>query len=85
MIRLVFLGKLADLAGKAEHRIAATDRLDWADIVEWLDGHFPDTLRAEALGPKTRIAVNGALVANPKGLDFGAGDEIAFLPPVSGG
>jgi len=85
MIRLVFLGKLADLAGKSDDRIAATGRLGWADVAGWLEGHFSAPLVAEALGPRTRIAVNGALVADPQALDFGTGDEIAFLPPVSGG
>jgi molybdopterin synthase sulfur carrier subunit len=85
MIRLVFLGKLADLAGKTDEQIAATSRLCWSDVVGWLEGHYSKALVAEALGRKTRVAVNGALVADPQTLDFDAGDEIAFLPPVSGG
>jgi molybdopterin synthase sulfur carrier subunit len=31
------------------------------------------------------VAVNGALLADKAALAAGAGDEIALLPPVSGG
>jgi molybdopterin converting factor small subunit len=32
-----------------------------------------------------RLALNGVLVADGAGLVLAAGDELAFLPPVSGG
>jgi sulfur-carrier protein len=79
VVTVVFLGKLADLAGAASLSLAAP--LDWAA----LKAALPPIL-AEALDdPRNRVAVNGALLADKAGLQAGAGDEIALLPPVSGG
>ncbi len=79
MITVVFLGKLADLAGAPSLRLAAP--LDWAG----LKAALPPAL-AEALGdPRNRVALNGALLADKTALVANAGDEIALLPPVSGG
>ena len=37
------------------------------------------------LGERIRIAHNGELIAERGGIVLGDGDELAFLPPVSGG
>jgi molybdopterin synthase sulfur carrier subunit len=79
VITVVFLGKLADLAGAPSLQLAGP--LDWAGLTAAL----PPAL-TEALGdPKNRVALNGALLADKAALQAGAGDEIALLPPVSGG
>jgi molybdopterin synthase sulfur carrier subunit len=51
-VRLVFLGRLADLAGASD---------------------------------KVRVAINGAVLADKTTLAAEDGDEVALLPPVSGG
>lgn len=79
MITVVFLGKLADLAGAPSLRLAGP--LDWAG----LKGVLPEALAAILDDPRNRVAVNGALLANKAALDARGGDEIALLPPVSGG
>ncbi|MCX7676524.1 MAG: MoaD/ThiS family protein [Alteraurantiacibacter sp.] len=38
-----------------------------------------------AQSERTRIAVNGALLADKAVLSAAEGDEVALLPPVSGG
>jgi len=80
MARLLFLGRFEDVAG-ADHLdlpLAASTPL--ADLLAMLD-----PVLAEALsGPRLRLALNGALVS-PEGLVVADGDELAFLPPVSGG
>lgn len=78
-VRLVFLGKLADLAGVAERELAGP--LDWQGLLNELQG----PLRDAVLQDRTRIAVNGALLADKAALSAEAGDEVALLPPVSGG
>ncbi len=79
MVTVVFLGKLADLAGAPSLGLAAP--LDWAGLTAAL----PPAL-AEAIGdPRNRVALNGALLADKAGLQAGEGDEVALLPPVSGG
>jgi molybdopterin synthase sulfur carrier subunit len=83
MATVVLLGKLADIAGAPTLAVPLplTLPLDW----EGLKAALPPAL-AEALDdPRVRIAVNGALLPNKTKLQAGAGDEIALLPPVSGG
>lgn len=77
-VTLVFLGRLADVAGGAERAVAA------GPLAAILSGLEPDL--ATAVGePRIRMACNGALLADPAGLVLNDGDELAFLPPVSGG
>ena len=79
MISVVLLGKLADLGGAPSLQCAAP--LDWAGLLAAL----PDALAAAAQDPRNRVALNGALLADKADLKAGEGDEIALLPPVSGG
>lgn len=79
MVTIVFLGKLADLAGAPSLQLAAP--LDWAG----LKAALPSALAEVVDDPRNRVALNGALLADKAGLQAGAGDEIALLPPVSGG
>ncbi|BBC72280.1 molybdopterin synthase sulfur carrier subunit [Altererythrobacter sp. B11] len=78
-VKLVFLGKLADLAGAPEKDVPAP--LDWAG----LQAALPAALGEAAAGEKVRLAVNGLLLADKSALAAGEGDEVALLPPVSGG
>ncbi|HZU64705.1 MAG TPA: MoaD/ThiS family protein [Novosphingobium sp.] len=75
--RLVFLGRLADLAGVGEQAVLP------GPLADVLAGLAP-ALAEALLAPRIRLALNGALVA-PVGLVLAEGDELAFLPPVSGG
>ncbi len=78
-VRLVFLGKLADLAGVDERMVEAP--LDWPGLLAILQGPLAEAVRQD----RTRIALNGALLADKSSLGAVAGDEVALLPPVSGG
>lgn len=78
MARLVFLGRLEDIAGGAEREVSGGAL---ADVLSALD---PDL--AAALGAdRIRLALNGTLVSDRATVVLGEGDELAFLPPVSGG
>lgn len=79
MITVVLLGKLADLAGAPTLTLAGP--LDWAGLLAAL----PSALAEAIDDPRNRVALNGALMADKATLQAGAGDEIALLPPVSGG
>lgn len=79
VVTVVFLGKLADLAGAPSFSLAAP--IDWAGFKAAL----PAMLADAAEDPRNRVAVNGALLADKAALQAGEGDEIALLPPVSGG
>ena len=80
MIRLVFLGRLADLAGSGELALEADATISLAAIL----ARLTPTLAAALGEGRIKCAVNGALVPH-KGLFVAPGDELAFLPPVSGG
>lgn len=78
MAKLVFLGRLADLAGGGERTVAP-------GTLESVLAELPAGLAVALLDEKVRIARNGELLTNPGSVMVAAGDEIAFLPPVSGG
>lgn len=79
MITVVLLGKLADLAGAPTLTVAVP--LDWAG----LKAALPERLAQAIDDPRNRVALNGALIADKAALQAVTGDEIAVLPPVSGG
>jgi molybdopterin synthase sulfur carrier subunit len=86
VIRVVYLGKLADIAGKPESQFGASDgELDWPDLVEVLRNHVNADISEAIEDSRTRVAVNGVLLADKTDLVAKHGDEIALLPPVSGG
>jgi len=76
--RLVFLGRLEDVAGAAEMTVAG------GPLAEVLAA-LPADLGFALSGERIRIAYNGTLVSGNGGIVLGDRDEIAFLPPVSGG
>lgn len=78
-VRIVFLGKLADLAGAPDREVAGP--LDWPGLLEAL----PPELGEWAAGDKVRLALNGTVLADKTALQANDGDEVALLPPVSGG
>ena len=78
-MKLVFLGKLADLAGAPEKDVAGP--LDWRGLLAAL----PGPLGEAASGEKVTLALNGKVLAEKSALAARDGDEVALLPPVSGG
>ena len=78
-VKLVFLGRLADLAGASERELPAP--LDWPALVDALSGDLGEWIA----GDRVKLAVNGAVLADKSTLRGEDGDEVALLPPVSGG
>ena len=78
-VKVVFLGKLADLAGTSERELDAP--LDWYGLLNALDIRLSDAVK----GDKVKLALNGAVLAKKPALKAVDGDELALLPPVSGG
>ncbi len=76
--RLVFLGRLEDQAGMAE--LAVT-----AGPLEQVLAGLDRELAVALLDERVRFALNGHLLTERGGITLGEGDELAFLPPVSGG
>lgn len=78
MPKLIFLGRLEDAAGTAELAVATGP-------VEQILATLAPALAVQLLGEKVRMAFNGRLLTDMGGISLGEGDELAFLPPVSGG
>ncbi len=78
-VTIVFLGPLRDLAGEASREVAAP--LDW----EGLLGAVSTEVAAQLREPRVHVACRGRVLADKTSLAAEAGDEVALLPPVSGG
>lgn len=78
-VTLVFLGKFADLAGEPVRVVSAP--LDWQGLLEAVGPELAEHLD----GDRARIACAGQVMADKRTLSAQDGDEVALLPPVSGG
>ena len=83
-MKLVFLGRFRDIAGPHLSEMTLPQGVrDLSGLKEWLAKSEPALAQALA-GARTQYAVNQILVrdaAHP----IRDNDEIAFLPPMSGG
>lgn len=78
-LKLVFLGRLEDVAGEPERAVLHVPGYD-----QLLAGLETELVAALA-DSRVKLAVNGKIVADRTALMLADGDELAFLPPVSGG
>ncbi len=78
MARLVFLGRLEDVAGMPQTEVPPGP-------VEQVLAALAPELAVALLDEKVRMALNGRLIGDRGAVVLGEGDELAFLPPVSGG
>ncbi|MFN3468332.1 MAG: MoaD/ThiS family protein [Novosphingobium sp.] len=78
MARLVFLGRLEDVAGMPQMEVPS------GPVEQVLAALVPE-LAVALLDEKVRMALNGRLIGDRGAVVLGEGDELAFLPPVSGG
>lgn len=85
-IRIVYLGKLADVAGKPDSEFASSSgECDWADLLELFDTHVREGLADAVRDERVKVALNGAILEDREAMVARHGDEVALLPPVSGG
>ena len=78
-VKIVFLGPLGDLAGKQSTKVEAP--LDWAGLLEVVGVDVAGQLQQE----RVNIACGGSVLLDKTKLQAKDGDEVALLPPVSGG
>ncbi len=83
--KILFFGQLSDLSGADEWPMPEFEGTmsEQEFIAKIADGHVE---LAQALqDPKNRICVNQTLFPPSVSVEITAGDEVAFLPPMSGG
>lgn len=79
-VKVLFFGQLKDLVGRAEDEVELPAGARVADLVS----HYQRRVaRWEEFRPSLAVAVNQEYAESTAPLR--AGDEVAFLPPVSGG
>ncbi len=78
-VRILFLGPLADIAGRQE--LAAPAPLDWAGLLALVGAEVADQIAED----RVNVACGGRVLSDKRTLAAQDGDEVALLPPVSGG
>lgn len=78
-VTIVFLGPLRDLAGEDSREVAAP--LDWAGLLAAVGPEVAGQLASE----RVNVACANKVLADKTALLAQDGDEVALLPPVSGG
>jgi sulfur-carrier protein len=83
MVRLVFLGKFRGLARSALETDLPLDVATLADLKDWIARRDPHLGEAMAATP-LQMVLNHEIVRD-MAQGVCDGDEVAFLPPMSGG
>ena len=78
-VTILFLGPLRDLAGEATREVEAP--LNWAGLLEAVGPEVAAQLGEE----RVNVACRGKVLGDKTKLMAKDGDEVALLPPVSGG
>lgn len=78
-LKLVFIGRLEDVAGEPEREVECASTI--GKVVAGLEPELAEALKGERI----RVALNGDVVTGGQPIELKDGDELAFLPPVSGG
>lgn len=82
-VEVRFFASLRERVGTAQIRLDLPDPAGLDDLLGALGRRLPDADLGALTAENVRLAVNQTLVAPP--LRLCDGDEIAFLPPVTGG
>lgn len=84
MVKLVFLGKFGDVAPAGLAQVALPGEVrTLSDLKDWLVRQQP--LLGQAMAATTTRLVVNQCVAHDLSAPVADGDEVAFLPPMSGG
>ena len=79
-VRVLFFGRLKDIVGRAEEQAELSEGARVGDLFETYGRTFPELSRFR---PSVVASVNQEFAE--WGAQLASGDEVAFLPPVSGG
>ena len=79
-VRLLLFAALREAVGKKEHLLEVTSQLSLADVVRRAEDELPEIARYRG---RLLVSLNQERV--PMDARVADGDEVAFLPPMSGG
>ena len=79
-IRVVYLGMLRDIAGRGHEEVSLAEGSRLRDLYAELEGRFP---KLQGLRNSLALALNQEYADT--GAELHDNDEVALLPPVSGG
>ena len=79
-VQVLFFGVLRDLVGQASESLELDDDATVADVIEHYQSRIP---KIREMLPSLALSVNQHY--SGAGAVLGDGDEVALLPPVSGG
>lgn len=82
-MRVLFFGRLSETAGTAETTLGLPDGGTEVEAFRSLVTQSNPALARELATPLVRVVINQSMVL--PGAIVCDGDEVAFLPPVSGG
>jgi len=82
-VSVLFFASLREVAGADAMSVNLAEHADLSVLLEALAQALGSEAAAALQAANVRVAVNHALVSGPCALSDG--DEIAFLPPVTGG
>lgn len=84
MARALFFGRLRDAAGCSERQVAI-DRIVDINVFRRLAADGDAQLEAALATSSIRVAVNAVIASRVEGSRIAPDDEVAFMPPFSGG
>lgn len=82
-LRVLFFASLKDEVGEDSLTLQVAEPVGLDTLMEVLDERLSGPAMLALRAENVRVAVNQQLVTPP--LSLAAGDEVAFLPPVTGG
>lgn len=78
-----FFASLREAVGRPHMAVTLADGAGFDALMQALDAELPPTALLALRAENVRLARNQALVNVP--FELSEGDEVAFLPPVTGG
>ena len=78
-VTILFLGPLRDIAGEESREVEGP--LDWNGLIERVGPNIAEQLSSD----RVNVACKGRVLGDKSQLRAEDGDEVALLPPVSGG
>lgn len=80
-----YFAALREVMGQAQEQVPVTGQsLAFRQLLATLEARHGAGTEAVLMAPRNRLALNQVLLSSPPDA-LQAGDELAFLPPVTGG